>query len=111
MRFVCDHDVDVAVAATLRRLGHDAWTAANAGLSAASDDELTVYAYNQGTALPGVDRLGPLLVGQVDLIGDALVKVACLEGRAVAEHPKYREWKPSHVGVALTTCPSIIEQG
>jgi predicted nuclease of predicted toxin-antitoxin system len=51
LRFVCDHDVDVAVAATLRRLGHDAWTAANAGLSAASDDELTVYADNQGAAL------------------------------------------------------------
>ena len=47
MRFVCDHDVDAAVAATLRRLGHDAWTASNAGLSAASDDELTVYADNQ----------------------------------------------------------------
>lgn len=42
MRFVCDHDVDAAVATTLRRLGHDAWTAANAGLSAASDDELNV---------------------------------------------------------------------
>lgn len=35
----------------LRRLGHDAWTAANAGLSAASDDELTVYADNQSAVL------------------------------------------------------------
>ena len=51
MRFVCDHDVDAAVAATLRRLGHDAWTAANAGLSAVSDDELTVYADDQSAAL------------------------------------------------------------
>lgn len=48
---MCDHDVDAAVAATLRRLGHDAWTAANAGLSAAGDDELTVYADNQNAAL------------------------------------------------------------
>jgi predicted nuclease of predicted toxin-antitoxin system len=51
LRFVCDHDVDAAVAATLRRLGQDAWTAANAGLSAVSDDELTVYADNQSAAL------------------------------------------------------------
>lgn len=51
MRFVCDHDVDAAVAARLRRLGHDAWTAANAGLSAVSDDELTVYADDQSAAL------------------------------------------------------------
>lgn len=51
MRFVCDHDVDAAVAATLRRLGHEAWTAANAGLSAAGDDELTVYADNRSAAL------------------------------------------------------------
>jgi predicted nuclease of predicted toxin-antitoxin system len=51
VRFVCDHDVDAAVAARLRRLGHDAWTAANAGLSAVSDDELTVYADDQSAAL------------------------------------------------------------
>ena len=51
VRFVCDHDVDAAVAATLRRLGHDAWTAANAGLSAVSDDELTVYAHDQSANL------------------------------------------------------------
>lgn len=35
----------------LRRHCHDAWTASNAGLSAASDDELTVYADNQSAAL------------------------------------------------------------
>lgn len=51
MRFVCDHDVDAAVAATLRRLGHDAWTAGNAGLSVATDDELTVYADDRRAVL------------------------------------------------------------
>lgn len=51
LRFVCDHDVDAAVAAVLRRRGHDAWTASDAGLSAATDDELTVYAHNQSAAL------------------------------------------------------------
>lgn len=27
-RFVCDHDVDAAVAMMLRKAGHEAWTAA-----------------------------------------------------------------------------------
>lgn len=35
----------------IRRRGHDAWTASNAGLSGASDDELTVYADNRSAAL------------------------------------------------------------
>jgi predicted nuclease of predicted toxin-antitoxin system len=51
VRFVLDHDVDAAVAAVLRREGHDAWTAASAGLSRVSDDELTAYADDQGAAL------------------------------------------------------------
>lgn len=51
MRFVCDHDVDAAVAAVLRRHGHEAWTVGLAGLSSASDDELTVYAHNKNAAL------------------------------------------------------------
>ncbi|MGH3834561.1 MAG: DUF5615 family PIN-like protein [Pseudonocardiaceae bacterium] len=38
---MCDHDVDARVAARLRKLGHDAWTAADAGLSRVRDDELT----------------------------------------------------------------------
>jgi len=48
---VCDHDVDARVAARLRKLGHDAWTAAQAGLSRARDDELTVYADDQRAVL------------------------------------------------------------
>jgi len=51
LRFVCDHDVDARVAARLRKLGHDAWTAAQAGLSRARDDELTVYADDQRAVL------------------------------------------------------------
>jgi hypothetical protein len=46
-RFVCDHDVDVAVAMMLRKAGHEAWTAADAGLYRAGDDDLTVYADNK----------------------------------------------------------------
>ncbi len=44
MKFLCDNDVDVAVAKMLRRAKQDAWTAADAGLAAAADDDLTVYA-------------------------------------------------------------------
>ena len=51
MRFVLDHDVDAAVAAVLRRHGHEAWTAAAAGLSRVSDDELTAYADDQKAVL------------------------------------------------------------
>jgi predicted nuclease of predicted toxin-antitoxin system len=51
MRFVCDHDVDAAVAKTLRRLGHEAWTASDAGLFKADDDTLTVYADDRGAVL------------------------------------------------------------
>lgn len=51
MRFVCDHDVDARVATTLRRLGHEAWTAGEAGLARAADDDLTVYADNHDAVL------------------------------------------------------------
>jgi predicted nuclease of predicted toxin-antitoxin system len=56
VRFVCDHDVDARVAAVLRRLGHEAWTADQAGLSRAGDDELTVYADERDAVLVSHDR-------------------------------------------------------
>jgi predicted nuclease of predicted toxin-antitoxin system len=51
VRFVLDHNVDAAVAAVLRREGHEAWTAGRAGLSRVSDDELTAYADDRNAAL------------------------------------------------------------
>ena len=56
MKFFCDNDVDVAVAAALRSAGHEAWTAADAGLAAALDDDLTVYADQQQAVLVTHDR-------------------------------------------------------
>ena len=56
MRFVCDRDVDAWVAVTLRRLGHDAWTAGQAGLSRAGDDELAVYADDREAVLISHDK-------------------------------------------------------
>ncbi|MFG1790974.1 DUF5615 family PIN-like protein [Nocardia sp. NPDC049149] len=51
MRFVLDHDVDVAVGAYLRKLRHEAWSVGSAGLAKAVDDDLTVYATNQKAVL------------------------------------------------------------
>lgn len=48
--------MDAAVAARLKQMGHDAWTVAEAGLSAVDDDELTVYAHDKGAALVTHDR-------------------------------------------------------
>ncbi len=56
MRFFLDQDVDVAVAGVLRKLGHEVWTAADAGLSRAGDDELTVYAHDKRAVLLTHDR-------------------------------------------------------
>lgn len=56
LRFVCDHNVDARVAGVLTSLGHDAWTADQAGLNEASDDTLTVYACNQNAILLTHDR-------------------------------------------------------
>jgi predicted nuclease of predicted toxin-antitoxin system len=56
LRFFCDHDVDAAVATRLRQLGHEAWTAAEAGLNRVQDDDLTVYAHDKQAVLLTHDR-------------------------------------------------------
>jgi predicted nuclease of predicted toxin-antitoxin system len=56
VRFVCDNDMDAAVAARLQQMGHQAWTAAAAGMSEDDDDELTVYAHDKDAVLITHDR-------------------------------------------------------
>lgn len=56
MRFLLDQDVDVEVARRLRSLGHEAWTAHEAGLSGAEDDDLAVYAHARAAVLVTHDR-------------------------------------------------------
>lgn len=56
MRFVLDHDVDAEVRALLIREGHQCWTAGDAGLSRAADNDLAVYAHSKGAALLTHDR-------------------------------------------------------
>ncbi len=51
MRFFCDNDVDAAVAKLLKSRGHNAWTADDAVLAAASDSALAVYAHDRRAAL------------------------------------------------------------
>jgi predicted nuclease of predicted toxin-antitoxin system len=55
VRFVLDNDVPVSVRAMLRRHGHEAWSAHDAGLSDAADDDLTVYAVKQRSVLISLD--------------------------------------------------------
>lgn len=56
MRFLLDNDVDVAVGRVLRAAGHECWTAAQAGLAAADDDELSVYAQEKQAVVVTHDR-------------------------------------------------------
>jgi predicted nuclease of predicted toxin-antitoxin system len=57
VRFFLDHNVPVSVGTALRRLGHDCWTAAQAGLATeGQDDNLTVYAAERDAVLVTLDR-------------------------------------------------------
>lgn len=55
MRFVLDHDVSSEVRPTFIDAGHECWTAGNAGLARATDEEIAVYAHNQHAALVSHD--------------------------------------------------------
>lgn len=55
MRFLLDNDVPVSVRTMLQRESHEAWSAYEAGLAYAEDDELTVYAGRQDAALISLD--------------------------------------------------------
>lgn len=51
MRFLLDHDVDARLGRVFRSRGHKCWTAGEANLATAQDDELTAYAYDKGAVL------------------------------------------------------------
>ena len=51
LRFFLDNDVDAGVAKMLRRQRHTAWTAHQARLDKASDDDIAVYAHARQAAL------------------------------------------------------------
>jgi predicted nuclease of predicted toxin-antitoxin system len=51
LRFFLDNDVDAGVASMLNRARHYAWTAYQAGLAKASDDDIAVYAHARQAAL------------------------------------------------------------
>ena len=56
MRFVLDQDVDARVAGILSSAGHEVWTVAQAGLSEAADDDLTLYAEQKKAVLVTHDQ-------------------------------------------------------
>lgn len=51
MRFLLDHDVDARVRRVFTYHDHQCWTAAQANLARATDDELTVYATDRGAVV------------------------------------------------------------
>ena len=56
MRFVVDQCVPVEVARWLASEGHEAWTAYEAGLDDAQDEDLIAYAYVKAAALVTTNR-------------------------------------------------------
>lgn len=56
LRFVCDQNVDAAVSRALKAAGYQSWTAHEAGLADASDDDLAVYAHKRNAVLISADR-------------------------------------------------------
>jgi predicted nuclease of predicted toxin-antitoxin system len=56
LRFLVDHCVPVEVARWLTSDGHEAWTAYEAGLGDAQDDELIAYAYDRRAVLVTTNR-------------------------------------------------------
>jgi predicted nuclease of predicted toxin-antitoxin system len=57
LRFFLDNDVDAGVAGMLGRERHYAWTASQAGLARAGDDEIAVYAHERKAALISHDHV------------------------------------------------------
>ena len=56
MRFVVDHCVPAEVARSLASEGHEAWTAYDAGLADAQDEDLIAYAHAKGAVLVTTNR-------------------------------------------------------
>jgi len=57
LRFFLDHNVPVSVRVMLVRLGHQCWTASEAGLATeGQDDTLSVYADSRHAALVTFDK-------------------------------------------------------
>lgn len=56
LRFFLDQNVPAPVGTALRRLGHECWTADDAGVGRLQDDQLTVYADQHGAILVTHDR-------------------------------------------------------
>jgi predicted nuclease of predicted toxin-antitoxin system len=56
VRFFLDSNVDTAVRGVLLSAGHSCWTAAGAGLAAANDDSIAVYADERKAVLVSHDR-------------------------------------------------------
>jgi predicted nuclease of predicted toxin-antitoxin system len=82
VRFVLDNDVPVSVRTMLLREGHEAWSAYQAGLADAEDDDLTIYAARRDAVLVSLD-VQFMQRRSVNAIGRH-VRLRCLEPEAAA---------------------------
>ena len=82
MRFFLDHDVDASCRGAIRGLGHEAWTAGEAGRAVADDSEQLIYAQGRDAVLITQDK--QLLTSRQKMPIAKLIRLECKEWDAPA---------------------------
>lgn len=90
MRFVVDQCVPVEVARWLAGEGHEAWTAYEAGLDDAQDEDLIAYAHAKGAVLVTTNRDCAQLARR--LRSAQLIWLAVREADALAAIERAVDW-------------------
>ena len=113
MRFVVDHCVPVEVARSLASGGHEAWTAYDAGLGDAQDEDLIAYAHAKGAVLVTTNRDCAQLARR--LRSAAVVWLAVREPDATVAMGRATQWLISNalpqgrvLRVPKTTVPTML---
>lgn len=113
MRFVVDQCVPVEVARWLAGEGHEAWTAYEAGLDDAQDEDLIAYAHAKGAALVTTNRDCAQLARR--LRSAQLIWLAVREADARAAVERAVEWTEQNplppgrvLKVGKIACPQLL---
>jgi len=110
MRFITDQDVYAATLRLLRDLGHDVVTAAQLGLSRASDTELLQTAKDQGRILVTRDRdFGNLVF--VQGLRTGLVYLRMLPSTLATVHAELERVLERHSESTLLDSFLVVEPG
>jgi predicted nuclease of predicted toxin-antitoxin system len=108
LRFLIDQDVAAEVGEALRLMGHECWSAADAGLSDAGDDSLTVYAIEKKAILITHDRAFTTR-RRLNAVGQH-IRLKCPEEDAadliVRSLPAVEEWLRRSDNICMTISPS-----